>query len=159
LDGQAPGVIAVNGNLLGSGQNADQFAPGAQVLFAGAGTPAAPQLLEAMGQDVGNAAAGFNKNFVYYNLALANNTYVKLVDQSDNVAGSGAEAVYANNLIVPAGSTLDLGGLHLYARFSQVAGTVTGGPVTLVADGGPLVRDLPSLGSISAAAQVDDWTF
>ena len=47
-------------------------------------------------------------------------TYVKLVDQSDNSGGTGAEAVYASSVVVTAGTTLDLNGLHLYARAAQV---------------------------------------
>ena len=61
-----------------------------------------------MSQDLGSSSAGFNRNFVYNSLALANNTYVQFVDQSENTAGIGAEALYVNSLVVPAGTTLDL---------------------------------------------------
>ena len=47
-------------------------------------------------------------------LALGNDTYLQLVNQS-----SGTNAVYANTLIVPAGCTLDLNNLHLYVDTSR----------------------------------------
>ena len=71
--------------------------------LAGTGTAAAPQLFEAMSDDLGNVAAGFHNNFAYGALALANNTYVQLVDNAHNSAGTGAEAVYAGSLNVPGG--------------------------------------------------------
>jgi hypothetical protein len=42
------------------------------VTLAGSGTAAAPQLLEAMSSDLGNVAAGYQKNFAYGAVALAN---------------------------------------------------------------------------------------
>ena len=73
-------------------QNASQFAPLFNVNLNGAGTAAAPQALEAMSNDLGNVATGFNNNFVYYSLALSNSTTVKLVDITHNSGGTGAEA-------------------------------------------------------------------
>ena len=51
------------------------------------------QLLEAMSQDLGNIAAGFNDNFAYGTLKLTANTYVELVDKAANSPGSTPEAV------------------------------------------------------------------
>jgi len=110
-----------------------------------------------MGKDMGNVAAGFTRNFAYGTLALANNTYVKLVNQSINSTGS--EALYVNSLIVPAGTTLDLNGLHLYARTAQIAGTILGGSIVQIPDSGPIIFGTSTPGSISIAGELDEWTF
>ncbi len=89
-----------------------------------------------MSQDLGNVAAGFADNFAYYTLTLSNSTYVKLVDDSDNSAGTGAEAVYADSVSVPAGCQLDLNGLHLYTRSAAIQGTVLDGTITPLSSGG-----------------------
>ena len=41
--------------------------------------------------------------------------------------GNTPEALYVNTLIVPSGATLNLDGLHLYARTEQVNGTIVQG--------------------------------
>src|SRR5262249_5937202 len=91
-------------------------------------------------------------------LTLGNGTYVRLVDNSDNAAGTGAEALYTNSLVVPAGHTLDLNGLHVYARIVQINGTVLGGTITPLPNAGPLALNTPTAGSLAAGA-TDDWTF
>jgi hypothetical protein len=122
LAGPAGTSITVDGNLVGATVNADQYGPQATVTLGGSGTASAPQLLETMSNDLGNVAAGFDNNFAYGALALANNTYVQLVDNAHNSAGTGPEAVYVGSLRVPAGTTLDLNGLHLYARATLING-------------------------------------
>jgi type VI protein secretion system component Hcp len=143
LAGDAGASIAVDGNLLGTTTNAAGYSPQAAVTLAGSGTSAAPQMLEAMSSDLGNVAAGFTSNFAYGPLALANSTYVQLVDNAHNSAGTGAEAVYADSLTLPAGATLDLNGLHFYARTAQINGTVVNGSVSLV---GPPITWINSAG-------------
>ncbi|HEX3727966.1 MAG TPA: hypothetical protein VHV08_17060 [Pirellulales bacterium] len=134
------GSVNITGSLLGNTQNANQFNTFAggfgYVNFNGTGTAGQPQQLEAMSNDQGAVEAGFNKNFAYSTLSLSNNTYVKLVDLADNATGVAPEAVYVKELVVPAGSTLNLNGLHLYVRGSQIAGTITGGTVTTVTQPG-----------------------
>src|SRR5262249_13429419 len=83
LTGQPSGTFAVGGNLVGSTSNADRFAPQGTVRFTGPGSAASPQLLEALGADRGNVAAGFTDNFALATLSLAN-TYVRLGDSADN---------------------------------------------------------------------------
>jgi len=85
---------------------------------------------------------------------------VRLVDQSSNSPGAGAEAVYAGNVIVPAGTTLDLNGLKVYARTAEIAGTVVGGWITVLPDGGAIALNTstPTPGSIGAVGEVDEWT-
>jgi hypothetical protein len=41
----------------------------------------------------------------------------------------------------------------------QINGTLINGSVSVAADGGPLARNTPTPGKISAAGEVDDWTF
>ena len=127
LQGGSSGDIYITGNLLGSTQNAQAFSQMDTVTFRGSGTSTAPQLIEAMSQNVGAIQAGLIDNFAYGTLALSGNTYAQLVDQSLNAQGSGAQSVYANEIIVPAGSTLDLNGLTLYAKEVEVRGTVING--------------------------------
>ena len=113
-----------------------------------------------MSQDLGNVPAGFQDNFAYGTLALANNTYVQFVDKAKNSAGStGPEALYVNALVVPVGCTLDLNKLHVYARLIQVAGTIVGGTVSQIPAAGQLSFDTPAEGVITRPSQVDDWTF
>jgi RHS repeat-associated protein len=151
-------TIAVGGNLDGTTTNVTGFTPLEKIQLSGAGTQAAPQLLEALSADKGASGSGFEHNFGLYSLALTGNTYVKLVDNADNASGSGAEAVYAATLAVPAGTTLDLNNLHLYARATQINGTVKNGTVSVTPDGGPLARDAYTPGKIAVAGEIDDWT-
>jgi YD repeat-containing protein len=153
--------LVLDGNLSGSTSNADQFAPEGDVLFNGSGTSSSPQLLEAMSQDLGNVATGFLNNFAYGTLSLGNGTYVQLTDISQNVtaAGTNADAVYVNYLVVPNGTTLDLHGLHLYARQTNISGTILGGTVNTLPAGGPLFLNSPAPGFINSPSQVDTWTF
>ena len=92
-------------------------------------------------------------------LAVGSDTYVKLVDDSDNSPGSAAEAVYANSLIVGSGSTLDLNGLNLYVRAAQLDGNIVGGTVVQTPDSGVLEYGVPTPGSISVAGELDEWQF
>ena len=57
------------------------------------------------------------------------------------------EAVYTGELTVPAGSTLDLNGLHLYVVTANIAGTVEGGTVTLISRTTPLPTPLAPVSS------------
>ena len=81
------------------------------------------------------------------------------MDQSQNTTSGAPEALYVNSLVVPAGTTLDLNGLHLYARAAQIDGTIVGGTVNQVPDSGPLVLNTPTAGAINPAGQLDEWTF
>ena len=130
----------MSGNLLGNTQNTALFKPQGTVTLNGAGTAAAPQLLEAMSADLGSGPTGFTNNFAYGTLVLGSNNYVELVNQSVNSPGSTAEALYANSLVVPSGSTLNLNGMNLYVRDAEIGGTVTGGTITQIPNSGPARR-------------------
>jgi hypothetical protein len=120
-------------------------------------TAANPQQIEVMGWEQGSNLSGFSRNFVYGTLALSNNTYLKLVDLSDNATGGDPEALYTNSLIVPAGTTLDLNGIHLYTRAAQIGGTVVGGLVTQLPDSGPINVATPTPGAIAVPGELDEW--
>jgi hypothetical protein len=138
LSNATAGTVKVSGNLLGTTTNASQFNQYAGgfgiVTFDGSGTAGSPQQFEAMSNDLGAVQSGWTTNFAYGTLSLTNNTYVKLVDLADNAAGAGNEAVYVRNLVVPAGNTLDLDGLHLYVRTSTIGGTILNGTVSTVSN-------------------------
>jgi RHS repeat-associated protein len=159
LAGQTSGTLFVRGNLTGGTTNTELYAPAQPVLFAGSGTPVNPQLLEVMSQDQGANGAAFAKNFTYDQVVITNYTYVRLVDQAQNAAAPGTESLYVNSLVVQNGATLDLNGLHVYSRDTQINGTVVGGTVTTLPSGGPVALNTPSPGNIVAAGKVDDWTF
>ena len=131
LSTSSSSALEVSGNLLGTTINAAAFNPlGPVILDSATGTSNSPQLLEAMSQDLGNVAAGYNSNFAYSTLELSANTYAELVDNSANAPGGAPNAIYVNTLIVPSGATLNLNGLHLYAQTKQISGTITGGVVS-----------------------------
>ena len=159
LAGATNGTFTISGDLLGSTANADQYAPLAVVRFDGTGTAIDPQQLEVMGSDQGAVPAGFTDNFVYSTLSLSNNTYLQLVDLSDNTPGVDPEALYVNSLIVPAGTTLDLNSLALYARAAQIGGTIVGGTFVQIPDSGPIELASPTPGAISVAGELDEWSF
>jgi len=125
LDSQPLGKIRIAGNLIGNGTNATQFASEGAVQLGEADVPPSFQLLEVMGEDLGNVAEGFFENFTHGSLRLEN-TSVELVDFEDNSPGMAPEALYVDTLVVPLGSTLILNGLNVYARTAQVEGTVVG---------------------------------
>jgi len=156
---QSGGTIQVAGNLSGSTVNAGGFSALGTLILNGSGTGAAPQFFEVMGRDFGISPVGFIHNFTYGTIILANHTYVRLIDQYHNSSGTGSEALYVNSLVVPAGTTLDLNGLHLYARALQLGGTVVNGTVSQVPNSGPIGFGDQSLGNLAGVGQLDQWTF
>jgi RHS repeat-associated protein len=140
------------GSLTGTSRNSDHFSAQGRLLFTGTGA----RQLEVMGRDVGNVAAGHARNFTYGTIELASGANVTLVNNADNLPG--AEALYVNNLIVPAGTTFNLNGINVYARAAQVNGTLLGGALNPVADGGALAFGQPFPGQIANSGEVDAWT-
>jgi hypothetical protein len=125
LSSTSASTLQVSGNILGNTTNSAAFNPlGSVVLDSGNGTTNPPQLVEAKSQDLGDVSQGYTNNFAYGTLELTSNTYVELVDESANSPGSAPEAVYVNTLIVPAGATLNLNGLNLYAKTEEINGTI-----------------------------------
>jgi RHS repeat-associated protein len=151
-------------SLIGGTRDADRFDLESTVLFneiQSLGTSNSPHLLEVMSQDLGDTSAGFFRNFAYDTLQVGDGnflTYVKLVDNTRNSAGTGPEALYVNTLIVAAGDTLDLNGLHVYARSTQIVGDILNGSVSVVTPGGAIPANSSVSGAFTGAGQVDDWT-
>lgn len=154
------GLITLGGSLLGNTTSAALFAPLAPLRIDGTGNVANPQLLEVMSHDLLAAPVGFTNNFLYQSIELGNNTRVRLVDQSDNAPGSDPEALYVNSIVIPAGTTLDLNHLRLYARAVQSDGAVVNGTIIQIADSGPIVLATPTSGQIDPVhpGQLDEWT-
>jgi protocatechuate 3,4-dioxygenase beta subunit len=150
-------TLQVSGNLLGDTTNAAGFNPlGTIVLDSGNGTNNPPQLLEAMSQDLGNVAAGFSDNFAYGTLQLAANTYVELVDNAANSPGNTPEALYVDDLIVPAGATLNLDGLQLYVHTEQINGTIVAGGAVV---SGEVFNDVSGSGTLTTGDPgLSGWT-
>src|SRR5262249_19139446 len=129
------GTLVVNADLLGNTTNADSFTLRGRTLFTN-NNASNTMHLAVMSADRGPAAAGFTRNFAYGTLEVNAFRTLQLVDQSDNVSGVGAEALYVDSLIVGSGGKLDLNGLHVYARAAQIDGTVLTGTVTQLPDSG-----------------------
>ncbi len=124
--------LSLTGNLLGNTTNAAGFTPSGTTLLDGSGSANSPQLLEVMSEDLGDVAAGFTNNFAYGNLILGSGNYVELVDNAHNSPGIGPEALYVNSLLVPSGTTFNLNGFDVYARFSEINGNLVGGTINSV---------------------------
>jgi RHS repeat-associated protein len=155
INSQLGGTLNLGGSLLGNTHNSSQYSPQGNLVFT-SGTDS----LEAMSQDLGNVAAGYVNNFAYNSISLQSGVTIKLVDQYTNSSDVTPECLYANSLIVPSGSTLNLNGLHVYTRLTQIGGTISGGTVSQVPDsGGPLTLNVNTPGSITNAGALDEFTF
>jgi hypothetical protein len=140
---------------LGNTRNSSQYTPQGNLIFT-SGTNS----LEVMSRDLGNVAAGYVNNFAYGSISLQSGVRVNLVDQYTNSSGTPPEVLYVNSLIVPSGSTLNVNGLHVYTRLTQISGTISGGVVSQVPDsGGPLTLGVSTPGSITNAGALDEFTF
>lgn len=159
LAGQAPGLLSATGNWLGDSRSTGLFSALIPLSLNGRGTSASPQLFEVMSSDLGAEGAGYRNNFGLGSLVLEGGTFVRLVDNSDNAAGASAEALYVDRLRIASGTTLDLNGLHLYARAVENNGTVRGGTIALLPHAGPLLLETPTSGNLPSAGTTDEWTF
>ncbi|HMJ88491.1 MAG TPA: CARDB domain-containing protein, partial [Candidatus Acidoferrum sp.] len=92
----------------------------------------------------------YTNNFAHGTLQLASGVTVTLVNSADNVPGP--EALYVDTIIIPAGTTLNLAGLPVYARNTQISGVVTNGTISVAV--GEQFADLKveSLGAPGAAS-------
>lgn len=152
-------VVQIGGNILGNTTAIGISNLQSTTILNGAGTSASPQFLEVMAQDLGNVLAGFSNNFVYQELELAGSDYVELVDQSQNSSSNVSDAIYAQSVVVPTGTALNLNGLHLYARDIQISGSVINGTIQQLPNAGAIALATPTPGHISTAGELDAWTF
>src|SRR5262249_48137275 len=148
-------TLQVNYDLLGSTTNVDAFAPRGRTLIFNNGVTT--HHLEVMSRDLGPTADGYRRNFAYGALELGNGVTLQLLDDADNAAGTGPEALYAEALVVPASATLDLNGFTVYARAVRLDGTVRNGTVQQIPDGGPIDFGTATAGQIAGAAEMDEW--
>ena len=155
---QPGGELKLENDLAGDTVNHSAFKALGTLNLTG-GTSQTPSLLEAFSADQGAVSAGYKDNFAFNSIVMEMGTYARLVNNADNASGVGAEAVYANSLVVPSSATLDLNGLHLYARVTKISGSVINGTITTVPDGGAIPINSSSIGSISSSGQIDNWTF
>ena len=113
-----------------------------------------------MGRDLGNIPAGYTNNFAHGTLQLAGGVTVTLVNSADNVPGP--EALYVDTLIIPAGTTFNLAGLPVYARNTQISGSVINGTISVAVGeqfGDLKVDSLSAPGGASVGeAIVVNWT-
>lgn len=126
-----------------STRNTDWFTDNTFFQFNGGSRNAGnPQTLEASATDLGRFTAGWQNNFVLGTLEIGtSDTYVQLLDSYNNSADclnglcqvNSGEAIYVNDLVLEAGTMLDLSGLNLYVRntFTNNGGTVINGSITI----------------------------
>lgn len=137
-----------NARFLGSGS----------LEFRDSGTVAAPQTLEIWHRDLGNSPFGFQQDFVLGSLVLTGASHVRLLDMSNDLIGGGAESMYVNTLSVGGSSAFDLNGLSFYTRQAQLDGSILGGAINPLPDGGPLTLNSPTPGRIAGIGEEDVWT-
>src|SRR5207248_386674 len=138
----ATGTFQSTKNITGNTTSSARTRQGGTYSLTGGSGALPPLLLEAMSQDRGAVTDGYRDNFPLGRLSIGGK--VKLQDLSDNAQGTGAEVMYVDSLVVPSGTTLDLNGLKLYTRISSIQGTITGGTITTLSDGGPILFALPT---------------
>jgi len=113
--------------------------------------------LEARSRDLGLSSSSFNNNFAIDTLSTGHHSRVQLVDMIDTAPG--AECFYVNTVIVPASGILDMNGLKLYARTTQIAGKVINGTIQQLPDSGPVTLNIPVSGAIANPGELDEWSF
>jgi|GEM_PF-4620347 len=146
-----PGAVAnVGGSVDLAIDDASRFdLAEAELRLAGLGEE---QTLEAMSEDLGAVSAGFEAGagrFPIGTLRIGPTaSVVRLVDARDNAPG--AEAVYADRLVIEPGAELRTDGVRVYYRTIALLGTVDE-PANLAAVGGACPADLTSDGVVGAA--------
>jgi len=113
----------------------------------------AVQSLEVFARDFGAIDDGFaTTNYLVGALRIRAGANVSLEDNHNNAPGKTAEAIYTNELFVPAGATLTTNGYRIYTRTATIAGTVSNpADIIVVPDAPPCPADLFPDGIVSAA--------
>jgi hypothetical protein len=113
----------------------------------------AVQSLEVFARDFGAIDDGFaTTNYLVGALRVRAGANVSLEDNHNNAPSKGAEAIYTNELFVPAGATLTTNGYRIYTRAATIAGTVSNpADIIVVPDAPPCPADLFPDGIVSAA--------
>jgi len=113
----------------------------------------AVQSLEVFARDFGAIDDGFaTTNYLVGALRIRAGANVSLEDNHNNAPSKGAEAIYTNELFVPAGATLTTNGYRIYTRAATIAGTVSNpADIVVVPDTPPCPADLFPNGIVDAA--------
>jgi hypothetical protein len=113
----------------------------------------AVQSLEVFARDFGAIDDGFaTTNYLVGALRIRAGANVSLEDNHNNAPGKTAEAIYTNELFVPAGATLTTNGYRIYTRAATIAGTVSNpADIVVVPDVPPCPADLFPNGIVDAA--------
>ncbi len=111
------------------------------------------QTLEVFARDFGAVDEGFaTSNYLLGALRVRAGATVELVDNHNNATGKGQEAIYTNELFVPAGATLVTNGYRIYTRAATIAGTVSDPADVIVVEAAPpCAADLFPNGIVDAA--------
>ena len=145
--------LRTSGNFDVAINDASRFDFGQATLELASDNPKAPQSAEVLSRDLGAADAGFaTTNFPLGSLRLRAGANAELVDSHNNAPGKQAEAIYTQELVVPAGATLVTNGLKVYTRVATIAGTVSSPSDIVVVPGTPpCVADIVADGVVNGA--------
>jgi hypothetical protein len=121
IAGDAATTISLARNWDNRGQwQTNNFTLQASTLaLAGAADPGSPQTIEAQSVDLGATTNGMIRNHALGRLEIGTAeqaTHAKLVERDDLRGDGASDALYVGELVVQAGSTLDLAGLNLYVN-------------------------------------------
>ena len=111
------------------------------------------QSVEVLSRDLGADEAGFaTANFPIGAVRLRAGTRVSLVDNHGNAGGKGAQAIYTQELVVPAGALLLTNGHRIYTRTATIAGEVSNpDDIVIVPGTPPCVADIVTDGVVNGA--------
>jgi len=116
-------------------------------------SPEGRQAVEVFAADLGPVNAGFStSNFLLGALRIRAGAAVQLVDAHGNAPGAGNEAIYVEQLVVPAGAMLVTNGFRIYTRAATLGGSVSDPADIVVVPGTPpCVADLFADGVVNGA--------
>ena len=148
--GQTGKILLEGTSLRIESQNPADVAGLANVTVVFAGGPGVTDEIEIGGSDVGETWDAFQNNFTIGRIEIGGpgvEGHVRLADLVDN-APAPIEALYVRELVVRAGSSLDLGGARIYALdYRNEGGAIDPG-------GGGLIVPLGAIGRVGATSAV-----
>ena len=145
--------LRVGGNFDVAINDPARFVMGEATLELTGTGPAAQQSVEVLSRDLGETADGFAAtNYPLGSLRLRAGANVSLMNSSNNAPGKGNEAIYTNELFVPAGATLTTNGYKIYTRVATIAGSVSNpNDIVVIEDAPPCVADIVTDGVVNGA--------
>ena len=112
------------------------------------------QTIEAAGEDRGPDPSGFDENFAFGLLIVAENATVVVVDAFDNQQDGSTdcdEALYVTTLVVEIGATLNTNGCMLYYDSLRNLGTIPGLGTDVIEITDPCPADFDNNGTVGAS--------